>query len=72
MESGAIPGFFSMLAWAIFFGATALSVALGLILNYHWVNYARNSSATFVGTIIYSAGCLIILAMLLGAVLNVT
>ena len=71
MESGALPGFFYLLAWAIFLGATALSIALGFILNYHWVNYARNASATFVATIIYAAGCLIILAMLLGAVLSI-
>lgn len=70
MESGVIPGFFSVLAWAILLGATALSIVLGVVLSYHWFRYAMNPSAALIGTIVYGAGCAVILAILLGAVLS--
>jgi hypothetical protein len=69
MESGVVSGFFPMLGWAIFLGATALSITLGAILSFHWFRYAMNPSAAMVGTIVYGVGCIIILALLLGSVL---
>ncbi len=68
MESSAVSGFLPLLGWAIFFGALALSFALGIILSFHWFKYAMNPSAAMMGTILYCAGCVIILALLLGAV----
>ncbi len=67
---GVLPGFFSLLAWAIFLGATALSVVLGVIVSYHWFRYARNETASLVAAVVYGAGCLLILLMLLSAVLT--
>lgn len=68
MESGVVSGFFPMLGWAIFLGSCALSLTLGIILSFHWFRYAMNPSMATIGTIAYGAGCLIILALLLGAV----
>ncbi len=70
MESGVVSGFFPLLGWAIFLGALALSVALGVILGFHWFSYARNDGAAFTASILYGTGCIIILVMLLGAVLT--
>jgi hypothetical protein len=72
MESGVVSGFFPMLGWAIFFGASALSVTLGIILSFHWFRYAMNPSMAMMGTILYGAGCVIILALLLGAVIGLS
>lgn len=72
MESGVVSGFFPLLGWAIFFGASALSVALGVILSFHWFRYAMNPSMAMTGSIIYAAGCVIILALLLGTVVGLT
>lgn len=70
MESSVVSGFFPLLGWAIFLGSCALSVTLGGILSFHWYKYAMNPSAATIGTIVYSAGCLIILSMLLGSVIG--
>lgn len=70
MESGVVSGFFPLLGWAIFLGATALSATLGIILSFHWFKYAMNPRVAMTGTIIYSAGCVVILALLLGAVVG--
>ncbi len=69
MESGVASGFFPLLGWAIFLGALALSVALGVILGFHWFNYARNDGMALTASIVYGAGCVIILVMLLGSVI---
>lgn len=70
MESGVVSGFFPIFGWAIFLGATALSVTLGGVLSFHWFKYAMNKSAATVGTIVYGAGCLVILSLLLGSVIS--
>lgn len=70
MESGVVSGFFPMFGWAIFLGSCALSIVLGIILSFHWFRYAMNPSAAMIGTIAYGAGCLVILALLLGAVVS--
>jgi hypothetical protein len=70
MESGVVSGFFPMLGWAIFLGSAALSVTLGLILSFHWFKYAMNPTAAMTGSIVYSVGCILILALLLGAVIG--
>lgn len=69
MESGVVSGFFPLLGWAIFLGALLLSIALGLILGFHWFNYARNGSAALTASVVYGLGCTVILMMLLGAVI---
>jgi hypothetical protein len=70
METGVVSGFFPLLGWAIFIGSCALSVTLGGVLSFHWYKYAMNPSVATIGTIVYGAGCLIILSMLLGAVIG--
>lgn len=72
MESGVVSGFFPFLGWAIFLGGLALSVALGVILSFHWYRYAMNSAVATTATIIYAAGTFVILFMLLGAVLSLS
>lgn len=67
---GVLPGFFALLAWAIFLGATTLSIVLGIILSYHWFQYARNQTISLVAALVYGAGCLLILLMLLSAILT--
>ncbi|OGG73325.1 hypothetical protein A3A38_01380 [Candidatus Kaiserbacteria bacterium RIFCSPLOWO2_01_FULL_53_17] len=68
--AGVLPGFFLTLAWAIFLGAMMLSIALGIILSFHWFRYARNQTVSLVAALIYGGGCLFILSMLLSAVLT--
>ncbi|MFZ2555495.1 MAG: hypothetical protein WAZ27_03925 [Minisyncoccia bacterium] len=70
--TGVLPGFFGLLAWAIFLGATALSITLGVIMSFHWFRYARNPQSAFFSTVVYGIGCLIILVLLLGAVTSAT
>lgn len=67
--SGVVSGFFPVVGWAIFLGALALSIALGVILGFHWFSYARNDGAALTASIVYGAGCLVIIIMLLGAVM---
>ncbi|OGG60162.1 hypothetical protein A2765_01170 [Candidatus Kaiserbacteria bacterium RIFCSPHIGHO2_01_FULL_56_24] len=67
---GVLPGFFSLLAWAIFLGATALALVLGFILSFHWYRYSSNQNVAFISTLVYGGGCLLILALLLGAVIS--
>jgi len=69
MDGGVLPGFFSLLAWAIFLGAAALSVVLGIILSFHWFRYAMNPSVAMIASVVYGGGTLLILSILLGAVL---
>ena len=69
MDGGVLPGFFSLLAWAIFLGAAALSVVLGVILSFHWFRYAMNPSIAMISTVVYGAGTLLLLSILLGAVI---
>ena len=69
MTGGVASGFFSFLGWAILLGSLILSVGLGVILGFHWFNYARNNGAALTASIVYGGGCLIILAMLFGSVL---
>lgn len=69
---GVLPGFFSLLAWAILLGSAALSVVLGLILSFHWYRYSSNQNVAFISTLVYGGGCLVILALLLGAVIAAT
>lgn len=68
MAGGVVSGFFPLVGWAIFLGALLLSVGLGVILGFHWFNYARNDGAALTASIVYGIGCAIILIMLLGAV----
>jgi hypothetical protein len=70
--TGVLPGFFSLLSWAIFLGATALSVGLGFVLSFHWYRYSSNQNVAFISTLVYGGGCLVILALLLGTVLSAT
>ena len=63
-----LPGFFGLLAWAIFLGAAALSITLGVIMSFHWFRYARNPQTALFSTIVYGIGCVVILVLLLGAV----
>ena len=42
-----------LLAWAIFAASTALSLALGGLLAYHWFRYAMNKPMSFTASIIY-------------------
>lgn len=71
MDGGVLPGFFSLLAWAIFLGATALSIVLGIILSFHWFKYSMNPNGAMIASIVYGAGCLVILTLLIGAVVSV-
>lgn len=70
MVGGVASGFFPFLGWAILLGSLILSIGLGVILGFHWFNYARNTGAALTASIVYGAGCLIILVMLLGSVLS--
>ena len=59
------------LTWAVFIGATLLSIALGAILFYHWRRYTMNPQVASLATLIYAIGTGILLIVLLGAAIAV-
>ncbi len=65
-------GFLSILAWAIFLGATALSIALGGILGFHWKQYSVTKETFYLAFATYAIGCLVLLMLLLGSVTSFT
>jgi|GEM_PF-1573791 len=48
--------FLPMLAWAIFIGATLLSLTLGAILTYHWYRYAMNPPMASYAFLVFAIG----------------
>ena len=53
------------LIWAIFFGTTALSLALGALLTYHWFTYAQNRAVSLIALTLYgSVLCALLIALL--------
>ncbi len=69
---GILPGFLSLLAWAIFIGALALAALIGALLSFHWFRYAMNARLAMMTSLVYSLGCLAILAFLFGTTLGVS
>ena len=56
-----------VLVWAIFIGATLLSLTLGTILAYHWFRYAMNPAASFSALVLFSCVSVLLLSTLLAA-----
>ena len=60
-----------LLTWAVFIGATLLSIAVGAILSYHWRRYTMNPPIASLATLIYAIGTGVLLSILLGAAIAV-
>jgi hypothetical protein len=68
------PAFMSALplvAWAVFAGATALTITLGALLAYHWFRYAMNPAVSLLSLIIYGATAFVLLSGLLAATIAI-
>ncbi len=50
----AILSYVPALLWALFAGATFLSISLGALLAYHWYRYAMHTSGAFTATVVYA------------------
>ena len=66
METGTLG-----VLWVLFGAASLLSLALGIVLTYHWFNYSTNVVIPFVATMLYTAVCLTLLISLLALALSV-
>jgi hypothetical protein len=60
-----------MLAWAVFIGATVLSILLGAILSYHWFKYAMNPPIASVAFLVFAIGTGFLLSGVLAATIAV-
>ena len=67
----AIAAYLPTLLWAIFIGATLLSVALGALLAYHWFRYAMNPTMSSTALIIYGGIAFLLLSGLLTATIAI-
>lgn len=56
-----------MLAWAVFIGASLLSILLGAILSYHWFKYAMNPPVASLAFFVFAIGTGFLLSGLLAA-----
>ncbi len=63
--------FLPMLGWAIFIGATMLSLSLGAILSYHWYRYAMNPPMSSFAILIFTIGTCFFLSGVLAATVAV-
>lgn len=66
-----VASFLSTLMWAIFAGATLLSLSLGGLLAYHWFRYAMNRSMSVTMLLIYGGISFFLLSSLFAATIAV-
>ena len=71
MMDPAVMSALPLLAWAIFAAATALTLALGALLAYHWFRYAMNGAAAMLSVIVYAGISFVLLSGLLAATLSI-
>lgn len=67
----ALATYLPTLLWAIFVGATLLSITLGALLAYHWYRYAMNNAIAITALIIYTGISLFLLACLFAATIAI-
>ena len=61
-----LPGVVSAFLSVVCLAALGLTVAVGIILSYHWFKYGMNPIVATLAIIVYSMGCLFLLLILFG------
>lgn len=54
MEGPSLGALLVPVAWAVFAGATLLTILLGAILSYHWFRFAMNAPVSFTAVIVFA------------------
>ncbi|MEX0918434.1 MAG: hypothetical protein WDZ85_00470 [Candidatus Paceibacterota bacterium] len=60
------------LLWLIFLAVAGLSVIISLIFTYHWYNYQTDKKMFLSAGLIYAAGLIFLLSMMVTAILIFT
>ena len=63
--------FTGLIAWSILTGALCFVALTGLVLSYHWFQYAMSRSAAVIALAAYSGVCVLLLTLLLSAVIQI-